>query len=158
MAFLKKRLLGIQLFQYHFKQFAFILYYYKAMTILFILFILAYISFTIYAFYNMLINGSLGLFVFNLVGYIILWYLIDKNTRNEEQKVWEKSNIDFEVTHEESSIDDLFYEEPSYTDDSYKEECLIDESIEFDVYLDNSIGRLTEWQNAFFGDYDKRKR
>ena len=129
------------------------------MILLFILFILAYIAFTIYAFYDMLANGSLGLFVFSLIGYIVFWYILDKNTRNDKQKVWEKSNTDFEVTHEESSIDDPLYEEPSYTDDSlYKEECLMDESIEFDVYLDKNIAKQTEWQNAFFGNYDKRKR
>lgn len=128
------------------------------MVVLFILFILAYIAFTIYAFYDMLANGSLGLFVFSLIGYIIFWYILNKNTRNDKQKVWEKDN--FEVTHEESSIDDPLYEDPSYTDDYFidKEECLIDESIDFDVYLDKDIAKQTEWQNAFFGNYDKRKR
>lgn len=126
------------------------------MIILFILFILAYIAFTIYAFYDILMNGSLGLFVFSLIGYIALWRLINKITRNDEQKVWE---IDSEIIHEESNIDDPLYEETLYTDDSsIKEECLTDESIEFDVYLDKNIGEQSEWQNAFFGNYDKSKR
>lgn len=128
------------------------------MVILLTLFILTYIAFTIYAFYDMLVNGSLGLFVFNLVGYIILWYSINRNTRNDKQKVWEKNSNDLEVTHEEPSIDDLFYEEHSYTEDSHKEECLMNESMEFDVYLDKNIGKQTEWQKAFFENHDKRKR
>lgn len=118
------------------------------------LFIILYIAFTIYAFYNMLVNGSLGLFVFNLIGYIVLLYLLNKSINEGKQKVWEKSSTDFEVTHKESSINDSLYEEPSYTNDYsiYKEECLMDESRDFDVYLDKDIAKQTEWQNAFFGN------
>lgn len=128
------------------------------MVVLLFLFILAYIIFTIYAFYDMLVNGSLVLFLSNLVGYIIFWYVLDKETRNDNQKDKQK-DTDSEITHEESSIDDSLYEEPSYTDDSYKEECLTDESIEFDVYLDKDIAKQNEWQDAFFRNtkhYDKR--
>lgn len=128
------------------------------MSVLLFFFILAYIAFTIYAFYDMLINGSLILFIITLVGYIVLWYVLVKDIKNDEQKVEKKGSTDSEITHEESSLEDSLYEEPSYTDDSsiYKEECLMDESREFDVYLDKSIGKQTEWQKAFFEDYDKR--
>lgn len=116
------------------------------------LFIILYIAFTIYAFYDMLVNGSLGLFVFNLIGYIVFLYLLNKSIKEEKQRVWEKKNDGFEITHEEPSIDDLSYEEHSYADDSsiYKEECLMDESRDFDVYLDKNVGKLTEWQDTFF--------
>lgn len=126
------------------------------MVILLTLFILAYIAFTIYAFYDLLFNHSLVTFIWSLVGYIILIYSINKATKDKKEKI--KDCNDFEVTHEETSIDDLFYEEHSYTEDSHKEECLIDESMEFDVYLDKNIGKQTEWQKAFFENYDKRKR
>lgn len=125
------------------------------MSIVIILFILAYIGFTIYAFYDMLVNGSLGLFVFNLIGYITIWYLINKNTRTDEQKVWERTPH-FEVTYEELNENDSLYEDP-YADASsiYKEECLMDETIEYEAYLDDSIGKNAEWQNAFFGNTEK---
>lgn len=127
------------------------------MAIVLVLFILAHIGFTIYAFYDMLVNGSLGLFVFNLIGYITIWYLIGKNTRTDGQKVWEKTPH-FEVTYEEPSEDDLFYNDP-YTDTSsiYKEECLMEESIEYEAYLDDSIGKNAEWQNAFFGNTEHER-
>ena len=129
------------------------------MAVLVFIFILMYIAFTIYAFYDLLVNGSLVLFLITLVGYIVLWYVLIKDVRNDKQKVWEKDNTNSEVTHEESSIDDPLYEEPSYTDSSiHKEKCLIDESREFDVYLDKNIGKQDEWQKAFFGDYDKKNR
>lgn len=123
------------------------------MVILLTLFILAYIAFTIYAFYDLLVNHSLVTFIWSLIGYIILIYSLNKSTKDKKEKI--KDCNDFEVTHEEPSIDDLFYEEHSYTEDSYKEECLIDESMEFDVYLDKSIGKQTEWQKVFFENHDR---
>lgn len=114
------------------------------MVILLTLFILAYIAFTIYAFYELLFNHSLVTFIWSLVGYIILIYSLNKSTKDKEEKV--KDCNDFEVTYEEPN------EEHSYIDDSsiYKEECLMDESIEFDIYLDSDVGKLTEWQDTFF--------
>lgn len=128
------------------------------MAIVLVLFIFAYIGFTIYAFYDMLFNGSLRLFIFNLISYILILYLMNKSTKNDGQKVWEKTP-DFEVTYEEPSIDDSLYKDP-YADASsiYKEECLMDETIEYEAYLDNSIGKNAEWQNAFFRNTEHNER
>lgn len=132
------------------------------MAVLIILFILVHTGFTIYMFYDMLADGSYGLFVFSLISYILIWYFMDKSTRDNKQKVYEK-NPDFEVTYEEPHIEHPLFEESSDIDKSYiyKEECLIDETLDFDVYLDTAIGKRADWQDAFFGitkHYDGDKR